>query len=374
MRPPFSLIVVFHSGSSYLQACLESILSTARVDDEIIVVANNADPRQLELPTMSDRVHIIKHGKALGYAGASNAGAELARHKYLVFCDHDLVFQPKWLDYLWASYTAAPEIGACSCMAINPHSSAVLDFGIAFSAFNGAHPGMDLPVIHKSVQADRFAQAVCTSGFLISATDFKLAGGFDLSFGSMYTDLDLCLQLKRMGRKIVASAKARAYHFGGDFHLAGDKAYKSNFLKADIKGAFFRKHADILESDLGNYYAASALQFIAEHGPLQKYMCCNMMNVADPQWYEDQLHAAGMTGYESLRIPTRQRDASTVGLFEHLGFELMRTNARLAYFVDRFVCLRGNEYWWERRAGKGDIVVDRNANIMPVGEAMLGER
>jgi hypothetical protein len=257
-------------------------------------------------------------------------------------------------------------------MAINPHSLAVLDFGIAFSAFNGAHPGLDLPVTDKSVQNDRFAQAICTSGFLISARDFSEAGGFDVRFGSMYTDLDLCLQLKRMGRKIVASAKARAYHFGGDFHLAGDKTYKSSFLKADVKGAFFRKHADILESDLGAYYSAAIDRFIADHGTLQKYMCCNMMNVADQQWYEDQMYAAGMTGYESLHLPTGQRDAGTLGLFEHLGFDLMRSNARLAYFVDRFVCLRSNEYWWQCRAGKGDIVIDRNANIMPAELARLG--
>jgi GT2 family glycosyltransferase len=114
MRPPFSLVIVFHAGTGYLQAYLESVLASVRPDDEIIVVANNAKKHRLDLPQFPDRVKIVKYAKALGYAGASNIGAEQASHDYLVFCDHDLVFQPGWLEYLWASYAVVPEIGAAS--------------------------------------------------------------------------------------------------------------------------------------------------------------------------------------------------------------------------------------------------------------------
>ncbi|MBC3916117.1 glycosyltransferase family 2 protein [Undibacterium sp. CY18W] len=366
MRPAFSLIIVFHAGVSYLQACIESVLASTNNDDEIIVVANNVNEHALELPDFGLRVQVLKISQSLGYAGASNMGAAKAQRNHLVFCDHDLVFEPDWLEHLWLSYSAHSDIGASSCKAINPHSSAILDFGIAFSAFNGAHPGLDLPQSHPLVQEDRLAQAICTSGFLISANDFQAAGKFDVSFGSMYTDLDLCLQLKRIGLKVVSSAKALAYHFGGDTHLAGDKAYKASSLKADIKGAFMRKHADVLEFDLGYYYSIAIQNHIAEHGPLKKYLCCNMMNVADPDWYEEQVLKRGMLSYESITIASGLRDASSLGLFETLGFNIMQSNVRIAYFVDRFSSLRGNEYWWKRRAGCDDLIVDRNANVLKI--------
>lgn len=370
MRPSVSLIVVFHAGLGYLKACLESILASSREDDEIIVVANNDDECALDLPDFGSSVRVLKFAQSLGYAGASNAGAAVASRRYLVFCDHDLVFDHGWLDRLWNSYSTVPNAGACSCKAINPHSMAVLDFGIAFSPFNGAHPGLDLPQTHDLVAEDRIAQAVCTSGLLIATDDFYAAGQFDSRFGSMYTDLDLCLQLKRMGRPVVASAHALALHFGGDVHMAGDKTYKASHIKSDIKGAFMRKHADVLEVDLDRYYSAAITYHTASYGPLTKYLCCNLMNVADPEWYEALLTHGGMNSYESLRVPSGQRDALSIGLFELLGFDVMRSNARIAYFVDRVSSVRGNEYWWTRRLGKEDLIVDRNANILPIEHAL----
>ena len=374
MRPPVSIVIVYHAGLGYLQACLDSVLADVAPDDEIIVIANNRHAHELDLPSFHSRIRIVKFAESLGYAGASNAGAALASRNHLVFCDHDLVFLPGWLDQLWRSYSAVPNAGACSCQAINPHSLDILDFGIAFSPFNGAHPGLDLPPSHPLVAEDRIAQAVCTSGLLIGAADFDAAGKFDVSFGSMYTDLDLCLKLKRLGRPVIASARARALHFGGDVHMAGDKAYKTSAIKADVKGAFMRKHADILEVDLDFYFGQAISHHIDKHGPFQHYVCCNLMNVADPQWYEQQLAAGGLETDGVSRLPSGRRDALNIGLFEQLGFDLMLSNNRIAYFVDRLSSVRGNEYWWSRRAGKHDLIIDRNANILPAATVLSRQR
>jgi GT2 family glycosyltransferase len=374
MRPPVSIIVVFHSGKHYLKACLDSIQSSMRPDDEIIVVANNQDESALGLTDLPSSIRLITRQESLGYAGAANLGAEHAFHTHVVFCDHDLVFLPGWLDQLWQTYTSRPNIGACSCKAINPHSMAVLDFGIAFSNFNGAHPGLDLPQAHPLVQTDRVVQAVCTSGFLISLTDFNATGRFDVAFGSMYTDLDLCLQLKRMGRVVVSSANAVAYHFGGDFHQAGDKAYKASHLKADIKGTFMRKHADVLEVDLERYFTDAYAYDRQIYGELPKALYCNMMNVADPAWYEELASRAGMRSYAPVRIPSGQRDAHRIGLFETLGFETMRSNMPIAYFVDRYTSVLDNAFWWERRAAKGDLIIDRNANVVRMADLASRQR
>jgi glycosyltransferase involved in cell wall biosynthesis len=373
MRPPVSLIVVFHSGVEYLKACLNSLFQTSRTDDEIIVIANNHDENALDLPSFGPTVHVIKFTQSLGHAGAANAGAKSASKNFLVFCDHDMIFQKDWLEHLWESYSAVPNAGACSCKAINPHSMAVLDFGIAFSDFNGAHPGLDLPQWHPLVSEDRIVQAMCSCGFLISSKDFFSAGQFDERFGSLYTDLDLCLQLKRMHRPLVVSARALALHFGSEIHLAHKKLYKESY-KADIKGAFMRKHADVLAMDLDGYFSKSINYYISKYGLLKKYLACNLMNVADPEWYENQLALGGMKNYEFLHIPSGQRDAMYIGLFERLGFDIMRSNTRIAYFVDRISSISGNEYWWSYRTNKGDIVIDRNANVMPIEHVLSGKR
>jgi len=364
MRPPVSIIVPFHSGISFLKACIESLINSSRTDDEIIVVANNSDTSELNLPDFGERVHIHVVGRSIGHSGASNLGADIAHWEHLVFCDHDLIFKRHWIDQLWSTYTSDPQIAAVSCRILNPHSLAVLDFGIAFSPFNGAHPGMDLPVDHPLVTEDREAQAICTGGFLVSRQDFLKVGKFDECFGSLYTDLDICLRFKRMGMKVVACARALSFHFGGDFHLLGERKYKQQFLKADVKGVFMKNNADVLNVDLDMYYQMAIRHYTVANGSLRKYLDCNMMNVVDPGWYEELLVQGGANFYDKIRLPTQMRDAGTVGLFEHLGYDIMISNVPIAYFVDRFPSLRGNAYWWSRRQSRNDIVVDRNGSVL----------
>lgn len=364
MRPSVSIIVPFHAGISFLKACIESLADSSRIDDEIIVIANNSDTRELNLPDFGERVHVHVVAQSLGYAGASNLGADMAQREYFIFCDHDLIFERHWIDQLWSTYTTDTQIAAVSCKILNPHSLAVLDFGIAFSPFNGAHPGTDLPTDHPLVANDREAQAICTGGFLVSRQDFLKVGKFDESFGSLYTDLDICLRFKRMGMKVVACAHAHSFHFGGDFNLLGERSYKQPFLKADVKGVFMKNNADVLKVDLDVHFQKAIKHFITENGNLKKYLFCNMMNVVDSGWYEELLLQGGAGFYDKIRLPTQIRDAGAVGLFEHLGYDIMVSNVPIIYFVDRFPALRGNAYWWMRRKKMGDVVVDRNGSVL----------
>ena len=41
-------------------------------------------------------------------------------------------------------------------------------------------------------------------------------------------------------------------------------------------------------------------------------------------------------------------------------------NVPIMYLVDRFICCKNNMIWWQSRDYSRDIIVDRNANILPV--------
>jgi len=366
----FSIIIPYHKGESYLKACLNSLVATTQPSDEILVVVNSADKTIHDLSLHSDRVTYLNIYEGIGHAKAVNEGVKFASHEYVIITDHDLVFQPGWIEALWKLYASDSSIGAVSCKVLNTRSQRVLDYGIAYTDFNLGHPFMDLPSNHPLVQEDRMAQMICTGGFLIKKRDLIQVGGFEESFGTLYTDLDMCLKLKRVGLKVAAAANALAYHFGGDFSLI-KRSYKDGYLKADVKGAFMRNNADVLEPDMDDYYKMSAIYFKKTFGNFGKYFFCNMMNVVDPTWYEKVAQANGAEKYDRIHRPSSHRDAANIGLFEILGYDLMALGVPIAYFVDRFVCITNNTFWWnERRGGESDIVVDRNANILPVREVI----
>lgn len=370
MEKTFSIIILYHSNKAYLDWALDSInLSIDLNNTEILVVVNNSNKLEYEVVINQKNVKTIRINENLGYAKAANIGAKEAKGKFLIFCDHDLVFEKDWLDNLYQYYNTEPNLGAVSCKILNTHTKRILDFGIGFSEFNSPHPFMDLPINHPLVSENKTFQAICTGGYLIEKETFNALEGFDEKLGSMYTDIDLCLRLKNLNLKCGAAHNAYAYHFGGDFS-AIERGYKDPTIKSDIKGYFMRKNAHLIEVDMHRYYEISKKYFLSEYNARQnEYLACNLMNVADPQWYENQVNDI-FEICDRYEQTSKNRDGYTTPLFECLGYDIMKLSIPIIYFVDRFTSLEKNRLWWDNRSlsNQYDIVVDRNGNILPVSE------
>lgn len=351
-----------------LRTCIESIKRSMRPEDEIIVVANNANTNELYLGNILEdslvNIQIVEEN--LGYGAAANLGANSASRDHIVFCDHDLIFCKNWIGALVDTYSSDPQIAGVSCKVINPHNYAIQDFGIAYSNYNGAHPSQDLPLNHPLVTEDRIAQTVCSGGFLISHKVFSNLGGFDQRFGTLYTDVDFCLNLKRNGLKVAACAEAVALHFGGESNRLPQRSYKNADIKADIKGHFMAKNADVLYIDLDTYYRKSVTHLTSQGYNLTRYLACNAMTVPDQDWYEDVISSEGARYYDRISYGGVVRDTEAIGLFELLGYDVLHTKVPVAYFVDRFLAIGINNYWWACREAylDKDIIVDRNGNVL----------
>lgn len=364
MPDAFSIIVLYHTGETYLKLCLESLLQTIRPADEIIVVINNENPSAHSFTPYESRINYIHFYENLGHAKAGNRGVEFARNKHVIISDHDLIFFPNWLESSWRLYTSDAQIGATSCQLLDPYRNEILDFGIAFSGFNFAHPNLGLPMNHPLVRHDRIVQMACTGGFLIAKHFFESLGGFTEAFGTLYTDLDLCLRIKKEGFKIGVAAGAKAYHFAGEL-IQDNRAYKRSHLKADVKGVFMKNNADYLTEDINKYYHQS-WEYLTNTYRIadDKFFFCNNMSVVDPTHYENISMDLGIKTLGRLHRPCNIRDSSYLNMLNIWGYDFMALGSPILHFVDRFSCLRNNSLWWRNRANKNDIVMDRNGNIL----------
>jgi hypothetical protein len=166
------------------------------------------------------------------------------------------------------------------------------------------------------------------------------------------------------------AAGAVAYHFSGE-HIDTNRKYKAAFLKSDIKGAFMKTHGQILETDMADYYDLAYTYYHQIHGKFSKYFVCNMMNVADPEWYEAVFENLEGKAYDKVYRPTGNRDCEHVRLFETLGYDVMKLGVPLLYLVDRFISVKNNAYWWQqRRLSARDLIIDRNGNIVSASELL----
>ena len=88
----FSVIIPVYNVESFLERCIESVLSQDYEDYEIIAVDDGSKDSSLEIlksyERKTNKIHIIsQENKGLG--GARNTGIVCAKGDYLVFLDSD---------------------------------------------------------------------------------------------------------------------------------------------------------------------------------------------------------------------------------------------------------------------------------------------
>ena len=161
---------------------------------------------------------VVWYGENRGYAGANNIGASFARGKHLVLLNSDVIpQQPGWLSTLGSALETLPAAGA-----VGP----LLQFGDGAIQHAGMYPRTDVSWpgfilnTHRHMGMawtgdDRPSQhPMLTAACLMLRTeDFRRVGGFDENYliGD-FEDSDLCLSLRKLGRKLYLVPEAKLWH------------------------------------------------------------------------------------------------------------------------------------------------------------------
>lgn len=99
-KPLISVIIPTYQHADALPGCLDSIFAQTYVNLEIIVVDDGStDDTQDVLKDLKDRITIISQENQ-GSNPARNRGQKEANGEYLIFCDADVIMQPRMLEKL----------------------------------------------------------------------------------------------------------------------------------------------------------------------------------------------------------------------------------------------------------------------------------
>lgn len=98
--PEISVIMPVYKAEAYLHRCVDSILAQTFIDFELILV-DDGSPDSCgaicnEYAAKDRRIRVI-HQKNAGASAARNHGLDLAKGRYLAFCDSDDFVSPGWL-------------------------------------------------------------------------------------------------------------------------------------------------------------------------------------------------------------------------------------------------------------------------------------
>ena len=205
--PIFSVVVPSRNRPAQLKACLQSLEAQGcpRQDLEVIVV-DDGSARKLDdtvRPTQQSLGVVLFRIEHAGPAAARNAGAGIARGRFLAFTDDDCRVEVNWIRELEARLRRLPDsmIGGAVINRVVQNSYALASQVILDSvyAYYNADPN----------DAAFFA----SNNMAMSAELFHQVGGFDATFPrAAAEDRDFCDRWRHSGHKMSYAPEAVVYH------------------------------------------------------------------------------------------------------------------------------------------------------------------
>jgi GT2 family glycosyltransferase len=215
---PISIIIPVRDRVELLARCLDSIArETTYAPYEIVIVDNDSQSEEARAYLSGLKHRVLNYSGPFNFSAINNFAVEQTDNPWLLFLNNDTeVIDGNWLTTM-AEHIQRPEVGAVVPRLLYPddtvqHGGIVVGVGgIAEHAFRG-FPA-EAPGVCRQLQVTRNYSAVTGACLLTRRDVFNKVRGFDEErLPVTFSDVDLCLKIRRAGYLIVYTPFARLYH------------------------------------------------------------------------------------------------------------------------------------------------------------------
>jgi GT2 family glycosyltransferase/glycosyltransferase involved in cell wall biosynthesis len=216
--PDVSIIIPVHNKFQYTYDCIKSIsMSLPKRTFEIIVVDDRSDDETiLAALVFSGAVRILRNVANLGFVRTCNAGAAIARGRYLFFLNNDTIVKDGWLDELVETFEQVPNVGIVGSKLLFENGSLQEAGGIIWRLGDGWNWGRDRDPAEPAFSFLRDADWVSGAALMIERAMFRELGGFDELYApAYYEDTDLAFRVRAKGKRVVMQPASEIIHLEG---------------------------------------------------------------------------------------------------------------------------------------------------------------
>lgn len=209
---------------TFVVDAVRSVLATAGVDIEVIVVAGREMPSEVvdQLRALGEEVRIVDYQNRFNFSAVVNLGAAHARGDHLLLLNDDTeVISADWLVQMLAACTAGVgAVGAKLLFEDGTLQHAGHTYRTAAGHVGFGLPG-DSPGRNGLLLRRREVAGVTAACMLTPYSVFDAVGGLTVQLPGNYNDVDYCMKLRVAGWSIVYEPTAVLYHFESRSRVAG---------------------------------------------------------------------------------------------------------------------------------------------------------
>lgn len=222
-EPSVTVVIPFREQLDVTRRCLDSLLkNTAYKNFEVVLVDNWSASREaaafVTKVQKDKRVRVIPVEEAFNYSRLNNIACLQSSSEFFVFMNNDVFVEQKdWLRLLVDEALADKTVAAVGAKLVFPdrtvqHGGVILGVGGVGDHANRGRAIDDPFYMGRGICAQELS-AVTAALMLCRADAFQEVGGFDETDLSVaYNDVDLCLKLRRAGRKVIYCPYVVAEH------------------------------------------------------------------------------------------------------------------------------------------------------------------
>lgn len=192
-----SFVIPLFNCLEHTRECWRTLRATLPADlaHEIIFVDDGSTDGTREwLATLTPPCRAELNATNLGFAGACNRGAALARGELLFFLNNDLVLLPGWFEPL-RELLARPDAGLVGNVQLNARTGALDHTGVCFDGKGKPTHERTRPLLAR-LRGWRDVPATTGACCALRKTTWDRLGGFDEAFRNGGEDIDLCLRAR----------------------------------------------------------------------------------------------------------------------------------------------------------------------------------
>jgi len=209
--PAVCAVVVAYLDEPWLERCVESLLASAAVQVEVVLVDNGDTSGGVDRLAGRDRVRVVRPGRNLGFAGGCNAGAAAGGGDVLALVNPDAVVEPDALARLAAAVedrqvgiaTASIRLAADPSR-LNSVGNPLHYLGLVWAGGFG-EPAAD----HGEV---RDVATASGAGCALRRELWDRLGGFDQAYFAYHEDTEISLRCWQQGLRVVYVPDAVVVH------------------------------------------------------------------------------------------------------------------------------------------------------------------
>jgi GT2 family glycosyltransferase len=203
-----------------VENCVRSIVADSTYSNyEIVVVADAATPvavRERLRELAGDRLRIVNFDRPFNFSEKINAGAVRTEGDHVLLLNDDIeVGTADWLERL-AMYSGIEGVGAVGARLLL-EDGRLQHGGVNFEGGLPGHPYYGWPGdaqgYANNLKVTRNLLAVTGACLMTRRELFDRVGGLSTTFPINYNDVDYCLKLREIGKRVVFDADVMMLHF-----------------------------------------------------------------------------------------------------------------------------------------------------------------